>query len=55
MGRYGSTSAAGIFMFPDYARFRATNSIGYQIPAIRVTTQGFYATETSMDDPWDGD
>ena len=28
---------------------------GYQIPAVRITTQGFYATESSKDDPWHGD
>ena len=56
VGRIGSASAAGIFMFPDYARFTAASATGYEIPAIRMTTQGFYATETSMDDPCgDGD
>ncbi len=48
------TSPAGIFMFPDYFRFSASGSAGYQISPIRLTTQGFYATETSNDDPWGG-
>jgi hypothetical protein len=47
-----ATSPAGIFMFPDYYRFTASNSTGYQISTVRLTTQGFFATETSSDDPW---
>jgi prepilin-type N-terminal cleavage/methylation domain-containing protein/prepilin-type processing-associated H-X9-DG protein len=46
-------SVAGIQMFPDYSRFTAAGE--KFIPAIRITTQGFYATETSQDDPWGGD
>jgi prepilin-type N-terminal cleavage/methylation domain-containing protein/prepilin-type processing-associated H-X9-DG protein len=48
------TSAAGVHMFPDYSRFRALGADGYQISPIRMTTQGFYETETSADDPWGG-
>jgi prepilin-type processing-associated H-X9-DG protein/prepilin-type N-terminal cleavage/methylation domain-containing protein len=47
-----ATSVAGVQMFPDYFRFPAGG--GYQIPNVRMTTQGFYATENSNDDPWHG-
>ena len=49
-----ATSPAGIFMYPDYYRFGASTSSGYQISTVRLTVQGFYATETSNDDPWGG-
>jgi prepilin-type processing-associated H-X9-DG protein/prepilin-type N-terminal cleavage/methylation domain-containing protein len=45
--------AAGVLMFPDYNRFRGGGG-EYQIPAVRMTTPGFYATESSTDDPWKG-
>ncbi|OWK43196.1 prepilin-type N-terminal cleavage/methylation domain-containing protein [Fimbriiglobus ruber] len=49
------TSPAGIFMFPDFYRFPSTTTtVGYVISPIRITTQGFYSTETSNDDPWGG-
>jgi prepilin-type processing-associated H-X9-DG protein/prepilin-type N-terminal cleavage/methylation domain-containing protein len=47
-----ATSPGGIYMFPDFYLFTGPTSTGFQIPTIRVTTQGFYATETSNDDPW---
>ena len=45
---------AGIFMYPDYYRFPGGGESGFQISTIRLTVQGFYATETSNDDPWAG-
>jgi prepilin-type processing-associated H-X9-DG protein len=45
-------SPAGVCMFPDFARFVGPGPTGFQIPPVRITTQGFYATETSNDDPW---
>lgn len=49
------TSAAGIYMFPDFYRFpTSATSTGYQISTVRLTAQGFYSTETSNDDPWGG-
>ncbi len=41
-------------MFPDYYRFPGSTESGFQISTIRLTVQGFYATETSIDDPWGG-
>jgi prepilin-type N-terminal cleavage/methylation domain-containing protein/prepilin-type processing-associated H-X9-DG protein len=52
-GKLDGTSPAGVNMFPDYYRFPAPGG-GYQIPPVRLTSQGFYATETSDDDPWGG-
>ena len=49
-----ATSPAGIFMYPDYYRFPGGGESGFQISTIRLTAQGFYATETSIDDPWGG-
>jgi prepilin-type N-terminal cleavage/methylation domain-containing protein/prepilin-type processing-associated H-X9-DG protein len=51
-GKIDPTSPGGVFMFPDYYRFSAAGS--YSISPVRLTTQGFYATETSNDDPWNG-
>ncbi len=45
-------SPAGVFMFPDSYRFTAPG--GYQISPVRLTVQGFFATETSPSDPWGG-
>ena len=48
-------SPAGYSMIPDYYRFQIAGGNGYRIPSVRITTAGFYATETSQDDPWAGD
>ena len=47
-----ANAIAGIQMFPDYHRFRGPNG-DFQIPAVRMKAQGFFATETSAD-PWGG-
>jgi prepilin-type processing-associated H-X9-DG protein len=47
------SSPAGVCMFPDYYRFTGAGAGPFQIPPGRMTTQGFYATETSSD-PWGG-
>ena len=52
-GPLDPNSAAGYSMFPDYYRFSG-GSESYLIPAHRITTPGFFATETSNDDPWMG-
>ncbi|MDB5307864.1 MAG: hypothetical protein JWO38_2066 [Gemmataceae bacterium] len=47
-------SPAGVSMFPDSFRFSSGGSNTYQISAVRLTTPGFFSTETSNDDPWGG-